>query len=435
MEDIKMKKIILIMLICMAFYSNIKADCTISSTCKSEEFPYFLCNSGSRITVCTDDPYSIAGYTPIKNAPCFTYDASSYHIEYKETSHVDVISHNDPYALEDDYGNYYYGEYDGTTIYKPGTNTPITGYYDEAGYHYYEYGDYIDVPYDTHDTYTTRDPCNEVIVDAFGNTVFDYSAVQSCVNNAISEWQNQCSGCSLNNDYNSGCCVTIKWTTDWKKISSNPSEVKDIYAVTHVIPNSDCKWDCSQLVIYLNQTDDYTGAKSSDRSYQNFFFTGSNTGNSTGDNFACLLSTIEHEMGHVLGFGDEYAGSGAGTACATDGSVMNNTHVYDNVGLSEDDKCMYKKLYCPGTTSVKETNKEIITEINIFPNPVSDYLSIDIKNLNIINYIINTKIDIYNIYGQKILECPYSDKIDVSKLLPGAYYFRIADKIEKFIKL
>jgi hypothetical protein len=66
----------------------------------------------------------------------------------------------------------------------------------------------------------------------------------------------------------------------------------------------------------------------------------------------------------------------------------------------------------------------------VCPNPASDILTIN-------NYTneYNSKIEIYNIYGIKVYELPFSDKIDISRLSLGVYYLRIKDKIEKFIKI
>jgi photosystem II stability/assembly factor-like uncharacterized protein len=66
----------------------------------------------------------------------------------------------------------------------------------------------------------------------------------------------------------------------------------------------------------------------------------------------------------------------------------------------------------------------------ISPNPASDILTI---NSPMTDY--NSKIEIYNIYGIKVIEVPYTNQIDVSSLVKGIYYLKINNKMEKFIKM
>lgn len=63
----------------------------------------------------------------------------------------------------------------------------------------------------------------------------------------------------------------------------------------------------------------------------------------------------------------------------------------------------------------------------IYPNPVTDYLSIN-SNQNI------KKIEIFSTLGLKVLEAEWKEKIDVSGLLPGVYYMRFGNRVSKFIK-
>ncbi len=66
-------------------------------------------------------------------------------------------------------------------------------------------------------------------------------------------------------------------------------------------------------------------------------------------------------------------------------------------------------------------------EAMIYPNPVRDFLSINISEIK--------KVEIYSVIGIKLLESEYKDKIDVSGLAPGMYFVRIGDKVSKFVKL
>ncbi|MBX3044403.1 MAG: T9SS type A sorting domain-containing protein [Candidatus Kapabacteria bacterium] len=65
-------------------------------------------------------------------------------------------------------------------------------------------------------------------------------------------------------------------------------------------------------------------------------------------------------------------------------------------------------------------------EISIFPNPADDLI-------NILNKDRIEKLQIYDIFGQKLIETNQTT-IDVSKLNRGLYFIKINDKIIKFVK-
>ena len=88
---------------------------------------------------------------------------------------------------------------------------------------------------------------------------------------------------------------------------------------------------------------------------------------------------------------------------------------------------IYKIKDIEMVTSVEDVNvKE--NQINISPNPVTDFLNIESTNNSY-------KIEIFSILGFKVLETNFKEKIDVSKLLPGAYFVRVGDKTNKFVKI
>ena len=71
-----------------------------------------------------------------------------------------------------------------------------------------------------------------------------------------------------------------------------------------------------------------------------------------------------------------------------------------------------------------------IGNIDIFPNPVSDFLMI--RSLDESQF---QSISIFNTFGQKLYEGDLKEQIDVSSLTPGVYFIRIGDKVEKFVKM
>jgi photosystem II stability/assembly factor-like uncharacterized protein len=69
---------------------------------------------------------------------------------------------------------------------------------------------------------------------------------------------------------------------------------------------------------------------------------------------------------------------------------------------------------------------KISVEFNIFPNPTDEYIVISgIKNPN-------SKISIYNITGQKVFSCNYSEKIKLKNLTKGSYIIEIVSGDGKF---
>jgi hypothetical protein len=73
----------------------------------------------------------------------------------------------------------------------------------------------------------------------------------------------------------------------------------------------------------------------------------------------------------------------------------------------------------------------------LYPNPASDYISIDLSFLR----MQESKIKIYDVVGECVLSVetglrPVSTKIDVSALPAGVYFLKIGNKKPvKFVKL
>ncbi len=126
-------------------------------------------------------------------------------------------------------------------------------------------------------------------------------------------------------------------------------------------------------------------------------------------------------MGHHFGFGDQYATSG--TDCDNLTSIMSDQN-WDqaNRGISEDDICLYKKMYCWNpSTGVDDynTNTDLV---NTFPNPSSDKISLDLGDIEFADLVF------YDILGNIVMSIPnYINKseIDISSLSIGTYIIQI----------
>ena len=91
---------------------------------------------------------------------------------------------------------------------------------------------------------------------------------------------------------------------------------------------------------------------------------------------------------------------------------------------------LYESEVLSTNTATYENN------INIYPNPANDHITIDFGNLDNVE---GWNIKIINILGQEVLSQPMNtDKINVSELSKGVYIIRISDGInqtdKKFIK-
>ena len=77
---------------------------------------------------------------------------------------------------------------------------------------------------------------------------------------------------------------------------------------------------------------------------------------------------------------------------------------------------------------------DIDNEIKIFPNPAKDFINIEINNLNK-----DSKIQIYNIYGnlyyEQELQSGTMHTISLNNLSSGMYFLKINDKVFKFHKI
>ena len=121
---------------------------------------------------------------------------------------------------------------------------------------------------------------------------------------------------------------------------------------------------------------------------------------------------------------------------------MGNGHWYlfsgkmDDLGYwsraltQEEITTLYESEVLSTNTATYESN------INIYPNPANDHITIDFGNLDNVE---GWNIKIINILGQEVLSQPMNtDKINVSELSKGVYIIRISDGVnqadKKFIK-
>lgn len=129
---------------------------------------------------------------------------------------------------------------------------------------------------------------------------------------------------------------------------------------------------------------------------------------------------------------------------ATDMAIgrMNHPAYDEHEGLLDDIGVWNRVLTQQEITDLYEsevlstTGANYESNINIYPNPANDQITIDFGNLDNVE---DWNIKIINILGQEVLSHPMNtDKINVSELSKGVYIIRISDGInltdKKFIK-
>ena len=354
------------------------------------------------------------------------YIQYSYKIIYKTNEHHETVKHyyQDEY-YDSDLDEWIYGikEYN-VPIYDPATDEEITEYWDGTQNVPYETNDPILVQYYTYEDKTTytNDPLNEIFY-SFGSEAFNYQNVESNIMKAISNWTKICSlpGCTPNTQDVQNCCVKIKWvnTDDFTWRGLSPSTVQS-FAHSEVSLNS-CQLNCDSVFIELNQTKEYNGAPNDDLwDYKNFFTTGYT---SKGD-WLSLQRVLTHEIGHYLGFGDQ----NGYFSCDKNGSIMNYDYDFtttSDVLFNDDDKCMYKKLYCWTPPPVEvEDGKIYEVGVEIFPNPTNtNLINLQFGNPSGVLMSFDIISPLGNIVLNGVIQPNENPKIITLDNLPAGIYF------------
>jgi hypothetical protein len=160
---------------------------------------------------------------------------------------------------------------------------------------------------------------------------------------------------------------------------------------------------------------------------------------SMSDDHINFLHVVTHELGHILGL-DHFDQLPCPPSVYSSSNIM-NSQIVNNLnfsGLSIDDICMFKKLYCPELTPVEEEH-QISTDIKNYPNPLEEFAYIE---LSIPNGGDIVSIKIYSIFNElvNVIDKNYMSsgthkfKFDASSLPPGVYFCEINIGRSKFVK-
>jgi len=94
----------------------------------------------------------------------------------------------------------------------------------------------------------------------------------------------------------------------------------------------------------------------------------------------------------------------------------------------------------PKVTSIKQD--DIVFEGKLYPNPATDYITINLKTSEVLETSEVSRVEIYNVMGVLIHSTNLTPaltrgegvRIDVSNLTPGVYFVKVGGIVEKFVK-
>lgn len=269
--------------------------------------------------------------------------------------------------------------------------------------------------------------------------IYQKSKILQDLNNSTKMWNCLC------NKENDACACTISI-----KFTSNPSDfggnnpVSDILGQCQFRMGSGCTTTCGPGVgnnvtkIYLNNTSNFTGSLNSNingerkKFFVNDFYFDQNINyldDIDPNHFKAysLSDIIAHELGHALGFDHHDDSNGNSTCPPFVNSGLMNTATKANtprIGLQQDDKCQFVSLYCPNLLSIENVD-------NNLKLMDSYYLQDDFTLDFVVGDIINSKLEIFDIFGKKLNDISYdkienkniSFKIEVNNYINGIYFY------------
>jgi hypothetical protein len=252
---------------------------------------------------------------------------------------------------------------------------------------------------------------------------FDQHA-QALVFGARDNWS---ATCTPDNQDCDNCSLNVIWAKRKELMREYPNSL----AITFQPPvnatglPASCQVDCNRSYIAINTQDDFM-KKNGNGVPEIFFYTNRNYpgGNLEWYDFQTV---IFHEMGHWFGFGDGQEG------CNTSytGVMQTPLDVNTNRNLSEDDRCMFQKLYCCGPNGSTNTDEEdtdnnsVILSNGVYFSPNPFNTNIVVKGIHSEEFASFT-LDIMTITGQNVYHAVYEQhsndiSIDTRTLSVGTY--------------
>ncbi len=260
--------------------------------------------------------------------------------------------------------------------------------------------------------------------------VFDLSKVQDDIDNAQYDWNCLC---GKQND-ECVCTIKVRFVKDKQDWPFNNRRSPLGSTVNTSIGAQTCVINCTTAsVILLNNLPEFNktmlGYRLTSLSNEEY-----------SDNLPDIQQAyISYNLTDIMfyGIGHQYGLQSQRTSpmCNPpyDGGIMGSAYTFrrSSKGLSRDDKCMFKKLYCPSLTPVEDEYVEETGNVENFPNPFDNktYFSFSVPEEGC--YVIIT---VYNQVGN-VVAVPLSkqynnpgqqnEMFDASELPSGFYYYTI----------
>lgn len=138
---------------------------------------------------------------------------------------------------------------------------------------------------------------------------------------------------------------------------------------------------------------------------------------------ACLLFAFGglYAQETVLTTGGEATGTG-GTASYSIGQVTSQTHTGTNGSVAEGVQQPYEISIVTGLEEVKGIN----LSVSAYPNPTTDYLTLDVKDLE----LSSLTFQMYDMNGKLLQNEKITDNqtiIEMSNLVPATYFVKVSE--------
>ncbi|MBX3043733.1 MAG: T9SS type A sorting domain-containing protein [Ignavibacteriae bacterium] len=165
--------------------------------------------------------------------------------------------------------------------------------------------------------------------------------------------------------------------------------------------------------------------------------------NNTVKGFATLRSQLPHVSD--LTFTNSYRAIDSIASGINDKfENLNLDYLYDNSKIAISSLSVLAEVISKNTS----VNSKEATELGIYPNPASDFITISIPEINpTVNRRVDglvDKVQIFDMLGIEVISTPSAAltptgegnlRIDVSHLPAGVYFIRIGTRVEKFVKM